>query len=134
MTKEYTIKVRITDDGPARDSQTLGTVGSSNFRVDMYPAPDGAPMVDVLAHELGHVLANIMDTPANAKDPRVVAAKNHIGETWHTMARLFGVSNSEAQRMVDAETEAWEIGKKIHPGTRKESVEFALGTYRKHLG
>jgi hypothetical protein len=131
MSSEHLVKIVI-NNGPVRDSTTTGTVGANKHTINLYPSPDNAPMADILAHELGHVIGRIFATPANEGDPRTISAKNHVATIWQQMAEMFGVTEAEARGMYGSEKEAWDYARKMWP-IRRESEEFALGTYEKTL-
>ena len=116
MKKEYVIRLTV-DPSKATDegSDTFIPRGEDprEFKIVLNPNDPTQPILEVAAHELGHVLGRIFKTPAQ----KFLAA--------------FGIESLEfTERKFNSEVDAWDIAEKmvpIQPMTRK----IALDTYRR---
>lgn len=134
--RQAIILVTVHEDGPMQSSVTKpafsykqgGMIGL--YLVDVYPndmVPD-AKMVDTAAHEFGHVLANIFETPVSSADPRHGATPllRHALDTNQAPPEVL-------QREVDAEAEAWDFAQKMWPDLDPAAREANLDTYKQGL-
>jgi hypothetical protein len=69
-----------------------------------------------LAHELGHVVATLANTKANADDPR----SKPMGNRW---------TEEPGEAVVNAEREAWEIARLIAPDLDEREAARNLASY-----
>src|SRR6266576_2452839 len=80
---------------------------------------DGASplsMRTTLAHELGHVVASLAETKANADDPRSMPVGNRL------------VANADLAVRA-SEREAWEIAREIAPNLDQQEADKLLASY-----
>jgi hypothetical protein len=131
--KQAIILVTVHEDGPMQSSVTRPAYSHKLGRmlglylVDVYPndmVPD-AKMVDTAAHEFGHVLANIFETPVSSADPRhgATALARHLLDTNQAPPEVL-------QREVDAEAEAWDFAQKMWADLDPAAREANLDTYK----
>ena len=97
-------------------------------KLSIYQDEMGAKLIETTAHELGHVLQKLFDTPAAAGDPRN-GASSYDG--WRIDKGY--VSSAEALAIVAAESEAWDFGKLMVDDLAPGPAEKALDTYRAML-
>jgi hypothetical protein len=84
-------------------------------------APDqfvGHSKLDVLAHELGHFVSLLSETPIAVKD-----VDNTLGRQPSTHYQFAIDRYAE-------ESEAWDIAKMIKPNIPDSTVDYSLGTYK----
>src|SRR6266576_4299798 len=73
-------------------------------------------MRTILAHELGHVVASLVETKANADDPRCMPVGNRLMVNADLAVRA-------------SEREAWEIAREIEPNLDGQEANKLLATY-----
>jgi hypothetical protein len=111
--------------------------------------PQDTSLLTTFAHELGHFAAQVMRTPAAMEDVKGMAKAEIIVREIATEfeqqtglpAELLGMSEENAwhkfppaiRAKYRAESEAWDIGRMIHPGLNEGEAEKALDTYREGL-
>jgi len=127
MKKEYTIRVVL--DDTMKPSQSSETRIRRNDPTDITlvlnvndPRNNGS-LIDVAAHELGHVLGGIFDTPGHRADPRTSDDVYRI----QTM-ELFGPDEEEREGILESEREAWDLAEKMVPVDQRKKA-WALRTY-----
>lgn len=114
MKKVYSIKVVIDEDAEPQASHCLSNPDEpGKFEVLIFPSGMGISMADGLAHELGHVVAEIFETEACENDPRTIAAKGAYAGKQRMVWDIFGPEPGERERMTAAEREAWEFAGKM---------------------
>jgi hypothetical protein len=105
--------------------------GSNKYEIELCPKTQiGGPGVkslertdqkDILAHELGHFVANILGLPELEKDSVRIARNVALG------------FEPEARPMVPVETEAWQVADSIIPEASKSPAhEQGMSTYERH--
>ena len=129
--KQAIILVTVHEDGEHKASSTLSAadkVKDLNVHVvDIWPDAI-VPIMDTTAHEFGHVLSSLFETAANNADPR-----RHPTPMQRLLLNAGLVPPEPMQRMVDAETEAWDFAQKMFADLKPESREEALKTYQQGL-
>lgn len=80
-------------------------------------------MQDFLAHELGHVMADIFRTDAAKSDPRIGTASKPGKDSRKYRAR------AERAAIKRNEEEAWVFGRKIRPQINSNRIRLALESY-----
>jgi len=78
-------------------------------------------MQDALAHELGHVVANIFRTVAAVHDPRSGESRENI--------QTDNLSIAERCALFDSEREAWDFAIKIRPSVNLREMRESLESY-----
>jgi hypothetical protein len=119
--RTYYLEVAVDADAPARTSNLM-KVGAdryvANIRHNAHQ-PD-LPLEDILAHELGHFIADILETPRSRDDPR----------TRRDVRLPLGWVDQEMERQTyEAEQEAWELAAKMRPGGLGAGWRELLATY-----
>ena len=78
--------------------------------------------LQIMAHELGHFVAGILQTPVQTKRLHGVFK-----------ARQIGLEPDEVNLLVPAESEAWQIADMILPNASKsEAHDYGMAHYREH--
>ena len=119
---------RASHSKPAYSWKQKGMVGL--YLVDVYPN-DVSPsdkLIDTTAHEFGHVLQNLFDTPTALADPR-----RGIDKFQRLLLDNNMVPPEVLQRQVDAEAEAWDFAQKMWPDLDPATRKANLDTYKQGL-
>ena len=92
--------------------------------------PNGLPgsLVESTAHEFGHALASIFNTPTRAADPR-----RPTSAFKRKLIDIGLLPREEMQAMVDAEAEAWDFAKTMWPDLDPATRKANLDTYKEGL-
>jgi len=125
--REYLIKIVVDEEGAIDRSATHSRPGGNEFLIDITPASNGAPLASVTAHELGHVLGSIFETPGYRADPRITNPQ-HANLLLERGIPLFP---EEQGRMIASETEAWDIAEEMGNAVSLKDREHSLASYRK---
>ena len=132
--REVTITITIDPDakpGPSEASTNVKVPGK--YWLKILPSPEGHPgtMAENLAHELGHIIGDIFETPAAKADQRSIeAARGRGGVVENTYSKLGFMPTAIKNSLVASEAEAWELGRKMIP-IKQETIDRSLGTYKK---
>lgn len=81
-------------------------------------------MQDFLAHELGHVMADIFWTDAAKNDPRIGSSASKPGKDIRKCR-----STTERRAIKRNEEEAWAFGRKIRPQINSNRIRLAVESY-----
>jgi hypothetical protein len=132
--KQAIILVTVHEDGPAQSSVTRPAYNAVQgylglYMVDVFPNDiHGDKLVDIAAHEFGHVLATLFGTPGAMGDPR----RGATPQMKHALA-TDTAPQEVIQRSVDAEAEAWDFAKEMWPDLDPATREANLNTCKKGL-
>ncbi len=124
MRKAIYVGVYVDDEAEPQSSVCHQRVGRDLFQLEIYRDPkDIGSLADSLAHELGHVIAAIFETPAQLDDPRTEGGMT----AW--MLELIGPDAQQQTAMFHAEAEAWDFARKMR--TIDETyAQACLDTYK----
>jgi hypothetical protein len=122
--KQAIILVTVHEDGTPQASVTHVAANHAGKElglaiVEVWPNDLPGTLIESTAHEFGHVLASIFETPARTKDPR------HMNSVVSKLIKMGIMPPNQA--MVDAEAEAWDFAQKMYadldPATRKANLD-----------
>jgi hypothetical protein len=133
--KQAIILVTVHEDGKPQPSVSRSThhkAGESKglFVVDIYPTdlPDGAKFVELTAHEFGHVLQELFNTEAHVNDPR-----RNPSPIQKVLLSKNIVPPEPLERMIAAESEAWDFAQSMWPDLDPTIRKANLDTYKEGL-
>lgn len=124
--KRYVILLEV-DQNPNLDASYNSKIEENVYLVSVKPSiqhPNQSNLIEITAHELGHVLGDVFKTDAAVDDPRY----GFEGK----LVNLFGYKPEQVEREIVSEKEAWNLGEKMVP-IAKETRDTAIGTYEQHL-
>ena len=106
------------------DKVVAKTFGADEvYSVVINPDPKGRSLVDITAHELGHILSAVYEIPGGMKqDPRTL--KEETANRWDNVPTV-----EQADRIWANEVLAWKLAEKIVPNLNKQDAKEALDTY-----
>jgi hypothetical protein len=132
--RQAIILVTVHEDGPSQTSVTRPAYNAKQgylglYMVDVFPSDiHEDKLVDIAAHEFGHVLATLFGTPGALGDPR----RGATPQMRHALA-TDTAPLEVIQRSVDAEAEAWDFAQKMWPDLDPATREANLNTYKEGL-
>jgi hypothetical protein len=112
MRKEYYVKIILDDSIEGASVTHHQGLGGKMFEITVHPMYNDNP-ADNLAHELGHVVQSIFQTPSILADPRIKPRRD-------IYANDSSVTREEAEAMVRNEKEAWEFAGKMRRINKKD--------------
>lgn len=130
--REFNVRILVDENAKEGASSTeRSALDMSNITVRVVPPGGKGNMADTLAHELGHVVGQIFNTPGYAQDPRNGVDKERIKMN---ALHFTGIppEKKDMERIVRAESEAWDFAEKMRR-VGKLSRSEALGTYEQTL-
>jgi hypothetical protein len=117
----------IITDGTVTPDTKPWVITLNSKESELLPELKGQPLIETLAHELGHFAAQVMATPASIVDLKSMAAAHfvmHRTDGW----QLF---KQACELKYQAEVEAWRLAKLIYPGINHECEMACLASYQK---
>lgn len=132
MKYEATVHFVVNDEEPG-NSYAKYDVSVNRYEIIINPdqkSGDAKPY-EILAHELGHVIGDVFKLPRHEKDPRtLVFSKAGPESVRHNLMLQHGMTtHAEDVAELHSEQEAWELGEKMVPISKK-TVKESLDTYR----
>ena len=131
--RQAIILVTVHEDGPAQASVThVASNGDGKelglIIINVHPNDLPGTLMESTAHEFGHALASIFNTPTRAADPRRTTSAFK-----RKLIDIGLLPREEMQAMVDAEAEAWDFAKTMWPDLDPATRKANLDTYKEGL-
>jgi hypothetical protein len=129
--RTVTITIKFEPDGrPGSTSSGASRTKPDSYGIAIRPSKPGqnATVEELLAHELGHIVGNILKTEANVNDPRTGGGNEGLQQAYEFLG---GMPEKYKQALLASEEDAWRIAELIVPGLEAPAKEYALDTYRR---